>query len=156
MNTEWIKYKEVCGSSVNRNFMYPYQNIVVLEVEPYSLFFCPEDFSTQNQMDIRKKPLSKRGIWVSRSALQEEGPAQRGRSCPSACWAEKAVAGRVSPLWPPLGTSCGAPAFEPARLHPSRALALPAVSENCKTMGFLLEKTFEIRKIKWQTTASTS
>lgn len=155
MNTEWIKYKEVCCCSVNRNFMHPYQNIVVKEAEPYSLFLCPEDFSTQNQMDIRKRHLSKRGIWVSRSALQEESPAQRGRSCPSASWVVKAVAGRESPL-ATLGTSCGAPAFEPARLQPSRALALPAVAEHRKTMGFLLENTSNIKKIKWQTTASTS
>jgi len=62
MCTERITYKEVCGFYVNGNFIYPYQNIAVKEVEPYSLFLCPEDFSTQNQMDIRKKHLSKKGI----------------------------------------------------------------------------------------------
>lgn len=116
MCTEGIKYKKVCGFSANGNFIYPYQNIVVKEVEPYSFSLCPEDFSTQNQMDVRKKPLRTRGIWVSRSALQEESPAQRGKSCPSASWAQKAVAGRDSPLWSPLGTSL--PLIQPGCIHP--------------------------------------
>lgn len=43
----------------------------------YSLFLCPEDFSTQNQMDIGKKHLSKsvsefRGVLCRRKALLTE------------------------------------------------------------------------------------
>lgn len=39
----------------------PHQNSVVKEVEPYSLFLCPEDFSTQNQTGIRKEALEQKG-----------------------------------------------------------------------------------------------
>lgn len=42
--TECIMQKEVCGSLVNGNLIYPYQNIVVKE--RVSLFPCPEDSPT--------------------------------------------------------------------------------------------------------------
>lgn len=42
--------------------IHPYQNTVFKEVEPNSLSLCPEDFSTQNETDIRKKHLSKKGV----------------------------------------------------------------------------------------------
>lgn len=92
---------------------------MVKEVEPYSLFLCPEDFSTQNQMDIRKKHLSKKGMWVSRSALQEERAAHGGRSSPSVSWAEKPGDGGEPPLWASLGGSSRAPSSKPAALYPA-------------------------------------
>lgn len=152
MCTKWIKYKEVRGSSVNGNLIYPYQNIVVKVLSlslSWGLFYSKPD-------GHRKEAPEQECIWVLRSALQKESPAHRGKSCPSASWAEKAVDGRVSPLWSPLGTSRGAPASKLARLHPSRTLALPAVSQHSKAMGFLLERTSNMEKRKWQRTASTS
>lgn len=147
MCTEWIKYKEVCGSYVNGNFIHPYQNIVVKEVEPYSVFLCPEDFSTQKQMDIRMKHLSKKGFESFKEC------SARGKVCSRGDITPLRVLRREARGWRGH-TSAGIPRQVPRSLLlwagsavPS-ALTLPLNSQESKATNFLLFNSSNIKKEK--------
>lgn len=146
MYTEWIKYKEVCGSSVNSssgNFTHPYQNVVVKEAEPYSLFvlraFLLIPWWTLERSTWAREVYGILGVLCRRKALLREEnhvplhPEQRRQ------WLA------------PLATPWHIP-WSPC-LQAGQAASLQDTDTACSlraqpTMGFLLLKTSNIKKEK--------